>query len=81
MQDTRPAFQTALVLERYLRENYQLATGADLPSGNGWPQLSTFLLDTKRGTTEQFAAAYVVLARMIGLPARIAVGYRANGAW
>lgn len=79
VQDTRPAFQTALVLERYLRENYQLATGADLPSGNGWPQLSTFLLDTKRGTTEQFAAAYVVLARMIGLPARIAVGFRADG--
>jgi hypothetical protein len=80
VQDTRPAFQTALVLERYLREHYTLATGADLPSGSGWPQLQTFLLDTKRGTTEQFAAAYVVLARRIGLPARIAVGYRASGA-
>jgi protein-glutamine gamma-glutamyltransferase len=78
--DTRPAFQTALVLERFLRDNYTLATGADLPSGNGWPQLTTFLLDTKRGTTEQFAAAYVALARIIGLPARIAVGYRASGA-
>jgi hypothetical protein len=80
VQDTRPAFQTALVLERYLREHYTLATGADLPSGNSWPQLRTFLLDTKRGTTEQFAAAYVVLARVIGLPARIAVGFRAPGA-
>jgi transglutaminase-like putative cysteine protease len=80
VSDTRPAFQTALVLERYLRDNYTLATGADLPSGSGWPQLSTFLLDTKRGTTEQFAAAYVVLARMIGLPARVTVGYRASGA-
>jgi transglutaminase-like putative cysteine protease len=77
VRNTRPAFQTALVLERYLRDNYTLATGADLPSGSGWPQLRTFLLDTKRGTTEQFAAAYVVLARMIGLPARIAVGYAA----
>ena len=77
VSDTRPAFQTALVLERYLRENYKLAEGKDLPSGSGWPQLTTFLLDTKRGTTEQFAAAYVVLARIIGLPARIAVGFRA----
>jgi transglutaminase-like putative cysteine protease len=77
VRDTRPAFQTALVLERFLRDNYTLATGAELPSGSGWPQLRTFLLDTRRGTTEQFAAAYVVLARMIGLPARIAVGYRA----
>lgn len=80
VRDTRPAFQTALMLERYLRDNYTLATGADLPSGNGWPQLSTFLLDTRRGTTEQFAAAYVALARIIGIPARIAVGYRASGA-
>lgn len=78
--DTRPAFQTALVLERYLRENYTRATGTDLPSGNGWPQLSSFLLETKRGTTAQFATAYVVLARIVGVPARVAVGYRADGA-
>jgi transglutaminase-like putative cysteine protease len=75
--DDRPAFQTALVLERYFRDNYRLATGAELPSGSGWPQLRTFLLDTKVGTTEQFAAAYVVLARIVGIPARIAVGFRA----
>ncbi len=77
VRDDRPAFQTALVLERFLRDNYELATDTDLPSGSGWPQLRRFLLETERGTTEQFAAAYVVLARMIGLPARIAVGYRA----
>jgi protein-glutamine gamma-glutamyltransferase len=80
VRDHRPAFQTALVLERFLRENYTHATGTDLPSGTGWPQLSTFLLDTKRGTTAQFATAYVALARIIGLPARVAVGYRADGA-
>ena len=79
VRNTRPAFQTALVLQRFLRDNYTLATDADLPSGSGWPQLSRFLLEDKRGTTEQFAAAYVVLARIIGLPARIAVGYRAPG--
>jgi transglutaminase-like putative cysteine protease len=78
--EDRPAFQTALVLERWMRDNYRLATGDELPSGSGWPQLVTFLTDTKRGTTEQFAAAYVVLARIIGIPARIAVGFRADGA-
>lgn len=74
----RPSFQAALTLERYLRENYRTATGADLPTGSGWPQLRDFLLDTKRGTTEQFAAAYVVLARIVGIPARLAVGYRGS---
>lgn len=74
----RPSFQAALTLERYLRENYRTATGADLPTGSGWPQLRDFLLTTKLGTSEQFAAAYVVLARIVGIPSRLAVGYRGS---
>lgn len=73
----RPSFRAALLLEDFLSENYLVASGEDLPTGNGWPQLSRFLLETKRGTSEQFAAAYVVLSRILGLPARIVVGYRA----
>ncbi|TCO44281.1 DUF3488 and transglutaminase-like domain-containing protein [Actinocrispum wychmicini] len=73
----RPSFLTAALLERYLSQNYGTAVGADLPTGSGWPQLRDFLLTTKRGTSEQFAAAYVALARIVGIPARIAVGYRA----
>ncbi|MEJ2853400.1 MULTISPECIES: transglutaminase family protein [unclassified Saccharothrix] len=76
-RDARPTFRTALVLEQYLSENYKLATGAALPTGSGWPQLREFLETTKRGTSEQFAASYVVLARIVGIPARLAVGYRA----
>ncbi|WP_433260564.1 transglutaminaseTgpA domain-containing protein [Actinosynnema sp. CS-041913] len=72
----RPTFRTALVLEQYLSREYRVATGAELPTGSGWPQLREFLLDTKRGTSEQFAASYVVLARSVGIPARLAVGYR-----
>ncbi|RKT69178.1 transglutaminase superfamily protein [Saccharothrix variisporea] len=76
-RDARPTFRTALVLEQYLGDNYKVATGAELPTGSGWPQLREFLLDTKRGTSEQFAASYVVLARIVGIPARLAVGFRA----
>ncbi|MEV6964122.1 transglutaminaseTgpA domain-containing protein [Hamadaea sp. NPDC051192] len=72
----RPTLQAALQLERYLSVNYQLAAGTDLPTGHGWPQLRNFLLDSRRGTSEQFAAAFVVLARMSGIPARLVVGYR-----
>ncbi|WP_043841956.1 transglutaminase TgpA family protein [Amycolatopsis taiwanensis] len=74
----RPTFQAALQLERYLSEHYQVAVGDDLPTGHGWPQLQQFLLDTKRGTSEQFAAAYVALARIVGIPARLVVGYRGS---
>ncbi|MGI5212325.1 transglutaminase TgpA family protein [Plantactinospora sp. CA-290183] len=76
----RPTFQTALVLERFLRQNYRLATGNDLPTGHSWPQVADFLLRGKRGTSEQFAAAYVVLARMRSIPARLAVGFRTPAA-
>jgi hypothetical protein len=76
MRGLRPSFRSALLLEEYLRTNYQAAVGENLPSGHGWPKLREFLLVTKRGTSEQFAAAYVALARIAGIPARLAVGYR-----
>jgi len=96
-----PTFRTALLLERYLREHYQSASGADVPSGHDWTQLVQFLGEPASGgsadlvttaggaqsvstvgpsgTSEQFAAAYVVLARIAGIPARLAVGFRQPG--
>jgi protein-glutamine gamma-glutamyltransferase len=73
-----PSFRTALRLERFLREDYARAVGT-LPTGHSWPQLREFLLGSRRGTPEQFAAAYVVLARLNGIPARLAVGFEASG--
>ncbi|OXM60815.1 transglutaminase TgpA family protein [Amycolatopsis vastitatis] len=72
----RPSFQAALTLERFFREGYRTAAGTGLPSGHGWPQLRKFLFETRRGTSEQFAAAYVALARIVGIPARLVVGFR-----
>jgi protein-glutamine gamma-glutamyltransferase len=76
VRGNRPSFATAVALESWFRENYRIAIGRDLPAGHGWPQLSEFLLTTRRGTSEQFAAAYVALARILGIPARLVVGYR-----
>ncbi|GAA4698718.1 transglutaminase-like domain-containing protein [Phytohabitans rumicis] len=77
VRGVRPSFQAALALERHLRENYRTAVGDDLPTGHAWPQLADFLLRGGRGTSEQFAAAYVALARIRGIPARLVVGFRA----
>jgi transglutaminase-like putative cysteine protease len=71
-----PSFQAALALERFFREGYHTAAGTGLPSGHGWPQLRKFLFETRRGTSEQFAAAYVALARIVGIPARLVIGFR-----
>lgn len=73
----RPTFQTALALERYLADNYKLAAGKPWPTGHSWLQLQRFLVGDRIGTSEQFAASYVALARLSGIPARLVVGFRA----
>ncbi|MEU4765232.1 transglutaminase domain-containing protein [Actinosynnema sp. NPDC023794] len=75
----RSSFQTALVLEQFMRREYELVTSGNLPDGHGWPQLERFLLADKRGTSEQFAAAYVALARVLAIPARLVVGFAGSG--
>ncbi len=45
----------------------------DLPTGPG--AIDVFLFDRKRGYCEFFASAYVTLARLAGIPARLVGGY------
>lgn len=71
-----PSFAAALKLEKWFRDTYTVATGADLPTGHGVAQLLYFLNESKRGTSEQFAAAYVLMASSAGIPARLVVGFR-----
>ncbi|MFD1324621.1 transglutaminase TgpA family protein [Micromonospora sonneratiae] len=78
VQGLPPSFQSALQLDRFLSDNYQVVLGGNLSTGHGWPQLRHFLTESRRGTSEQFAAAYVVLARLNGIPARLVVGYRGS---
>lgn len=72
----------ALLLEKWFRDNrFRLVgpqeTGSKdaIPTGHSVPQLTKFVKD-KRGTSEQFAAAYAVMAKSIGVPVRVAVGFR-----
>jgi transglutaminase-like putative cysteine protease len=43
--------------------------------GYGISALTTFLFNTRTGYCQQFAGAFAVLARAIGLPTRLAVGF------
>ncbi|HVA04381.1 MAG TPA: transglutaminaseTgpA domain-containing protein [Acidimicrobiales bacterium] len=45
------------------------------PTTSGPDALESFLFSTKAGFCQQFAAAYGVLARIDGLPTRVAVGF------
>ncbi|MFI5732282.1 DUF3488 and DUF4129 domain-containing transglutaminase family protein [Kribbella sp. NPDC051587] len=78
LQDKRATMQTAIALEKWFRKNYRLPDASSpSPTGYSWPQLRTFLKGQKIGSSEQFAAAYVALARQNSIPARLVVGFRA----
>jgi len=73
----RTPYQKALDLQAYFqsgRFSYDLNVG--LPNGiNG---LIQFLYEVRAGYCQQFAFAMAGLARLLGIPARIAVGYTAG---
>ncbi|MDM4719742.1 transglutaminaseTgpA domain-containing protein [Micromonospora sp. WMMA1363] len=75
-------YSRAAAVEQFLAEHYRLV--ADAPSGHAYPNLAFFLFGPRnaggqRGTSEQFAAAFAVLGRLVGLPTRVVVGFRSPG--
>ena len=71
-------YQKALALQRYfLSGKFSYSTSVTLPGGI--PGLVEFLFSAKSGYCQQFAFAMAGLARLVGIPSRIAVGYTAGG--
>lgn len=66
-------YERALALQNHFRDNYDY----DINAGAGHDErtIETFLFESRTGYCEQFAGTYAVLARLIGLPARVAVGF------
>lgn len=64
-------------IESTMRDDWVLAS--DAPGGGLQRALiERFLRDTQRGTAEQFATSYVLLARSLGVDARVATGFVAE---
>ncbi|MDI1462812.1 DUF3488 and transglutaminase-like domain-containing protein [Catellatospora sp. KI3] len=79
--DNGAPYQRALAIEQFLADHYRLDPQA--PSGHAYPNLDFFLFGPdngggRRGTSEQFAATYAVLARLLNLPSRVVVGFQAH---
>ena len=69
----RTAYDRAVAVEAALR---RLPYTLDVPSPPADRELTSwFLFDLKEGYCDYFATAMVVLARLNGIPARLAVGY------
>ena len=67
------AYDQARALERFLRQ-YPYSLDVELPPEDVDP-VDFFLFDLQRGYCDYYASAMAVMARSLGLPARIAVGF------
>jgi hypothetical protein len=65
-------FEKAITLQNYFRTNFQYDPNVLL--GHSSSAIEAFLA-LKAGYCEQFAGSYAALARALGLPARVAVGF------
>ncbi|HTF38963.1 MAG TPA: DUF3488 and transglutaminase-like domain-containing protein [Propionibacteriaceae bacterium] len=64
----------AAAIQAYLRGNQFTYSTEPLP-GSGYEALENFLLEDRRGYCEQFASAMAMMARVIGIPSRVSVGF------
>lgn len=71
-------FARAIALQRWFRDPANFRYSTDRAPGNGIDDLRVFLTpgpDGRVGYCEQFASAMAVMARVAGVPARVAVGF------
>jgi transglutaminase-like putative cysteine protease len=67
-------YDRAEAIERYLRQNYDYTLDVPTPPRDRDP-VDYFLFDLGEGYCDYYASAMVVLARSVGIPARLVVGY------
>lgn len=72
--DSESDFQKAARLEQYLLTNYDYDLRVSPLSRTG-DVVESFLFERGAGYCAQFATAMAVMARAVGLPARVAIGY------
>lgn len=71
-------YEKAVALQQWFREDGGFTYTLHRAGGNGIDALVDFLSDGpggREGYCEQFASAMAVMARMVGIPARVAVGF------
>lgn len=66
-------YEQALALQRFFREGFTYTL--DVPAGHSGDAVLRFLFETRAGYCEQFAGSFAAMARTLGLPSRVAVGF------
>ena len=76
--ERHPVREGRQALQEWFREDGGFTYDLDASPGNGADDLVAFLTEGEGGRTgycEQFASAMAVMARVLGIPARVAVGF------
>ncbi|GAB2570332.1 transglutaminase TgpA family protein [Microlunatus antarcticus] len=68
-------YARAAAIQAYLRDPDNFTYDTQQRPGNGYQALVNFLTLDRRGYCEQFASAMAMMARVNGIPARVAVGF------
>ena len=79
------AFGKALAIQSYLTSP-PFRYDTSVPASDSVDALEQFLFQTKAGFCQQYAASMAVLARIVGIPSRVAVGFthgvlQKDGTW
>jgi transglutaminase-like putative cysteine protease len=72
--DSENNFERAVALQTWFRNDGGFVYDLAVNPGNGSDDLISFL-DERRGYCEQYAASMAIMARVLGIPSRVAVGY------
>ena len=72
-QGSTSRYEAARRLQDFFRENFTYDIDVDLD--HDISDIATFLFDVRRGYCEQFAGSYAAMARAVGIPSRVAVGF------
>ena len=70
------AYEQAVALQDWFTDpkNFDYSVVAP-PAGNNYSALTSFLTTDRRGFCQQFASAMAIMARTLGIPARVAFGF------
>lgn len=82
-RDATTQYDRALAMQNWFRREFTYSL--ERRSGNGLSDLQAFLAD-RSGYCEQFAATMAIMARVVGIPSRVVVGFtpgsrEADGTW
>jgi len=84
-EDAPTPLEKAVAIQRFLTSS-PFTYDTSVPSGSGMKALEAFLLRDHRGFCQQYATAMAVMARLIGIPTRLGVGFthgnlQPDGSW